>query len=214
MSCSIRVVVVDDHPVFRLGLGALLGSLPGVEVVGEADSVSAALETVDACDPDVVLMDVDLPDGDGVTVTRILAAAGRYVVMLTMSDDAGTVAAALAAGARGYVVKGATPDEVERAVRVAASGGLMISSQMAAELAALLLPRRAERPMPQLTDREFDVLDLLAQGCDTPAVGRRLGCSDKTVRNHVSNVLTKLQVTSRAQAVALARDAGLGSPTP
>lgn len=207
----IRAVVVDDHPVFRLGLTALLGSLPGIEVVGEAATVAEAMAIVAAVDPDVVLMDVDLPDGSGLSATRLLVTAERRVVMLTMSEDDDTVAAALRAGARGYVVKGAPPNEIEQAVRAAASGAMVISQAVAGSLPGLLTARRASEPLPHLTDREREVLDLLARGVDTSGVARRLGCSDKTVRNHVSNILTKLQVTSRAQAVAVARDAGLGS---
>lgn len=210
----IRTVVVDDHPVFRMGLAALLGSLSGVEFAGEAGTVAECMATVEAVDADVVLMDVDLPDGSGLSAARLLAAAGRRVVMLTMSEDDHTVAAALAAGARGYIVKGASPSEIEHALRAAARGAMVISEAAAVRVPSLLIPRSATPPLPQLTDRERQVLDLLARGVDTQTVGRRLGCSDKTVRNHISNILTKLQVTSRAQAVAVARDAGLGtSPT-
>lgn len=208
---SIRTVVVDDHPVFRMGLAALIGSLPGIEVVGEAGTLAEATATVAAVDPDVVLMDVDLPDGSGLTATRSLVDAGHRVVMLTMAEDDDTLAAAVGAGARGYVVKGAPPEEIERAIRSAATGAMVISDAVAARLPALLTARRATEPLPQLTDRERAVLDLLARGIDTQGIGRRLGTADKTVRNHISNILTKLHVTSRAQAVAVARDAGLGT---
>lgn len=224
---SVDVVVVDDHPLFRLGLVALLGSLDGVRVVGQAASATQAraLLGLDGAGdptgtptavpvPDVVLMDVDLGDGSGVDVTRDLVRArpGVRVLVVTMHEDADVVVAAVRAGARGYLVKSASPVEVERAVRSVADGAMILAPAVAERAMAYVVGGRsaARVPFPQLTDREREVLDLVAAGLDNTAISRRLALSPKTVRNHVTNVLTKLAVRDRAAAIVRAREEGLG----
>ena len=226
---TIRVVVVDDHPVFRLGLAALLDSLEGVRVVGQAasavearallglaDEGSARTTGADAPDghADVVLMDVDLGDGSGVDVTRevVRAHPGVRVLVVTMHEDADVVFAAVRAGARGYLVKSASPAEVERAVRSVADGAMILAPAVADRAMAYVVGGRAavRVPFPQLTDREREVLDLVAAGLDNTAISRRLVLSPKTVRNHVTNVLTKLGARDRAAAIVVAREEGLG----
>ncbi len=216
---SIRILVVDDHPMFRLGLAALLGSMDGMEVVAEAatlDEAVAAVSWAAAIAPiDVVIMDLHLGDDSGVAATReiVAIAPATGVLVLTMLDDDDTVLAALRAGARGYLLKGAGPPEIERAIRAVAAGEMLLAPAVAARaVPALTGGRRGAAPaFPQLTDREHEVLDLVAQGLDNLRIARRLALSDKTVRNHLSNILTKLGVADRGAAIARARDAGLGT---
>jgi DNA-binding NarL/FixJ family response regulator len=212
----IRVVVADDHPVFRDGLQVTLDDEPDIDVVAAAaDGESAVTETI-RHEADVVLMDLRMPGGGGVAATARLVAErpGVSVIVLTMSDDDDSVFAALRAGARGYLLKEAESDDILRAVRAVAGGeavfGPRIADRVIAFFSAAGLRGGSATPFPQLSDREREVLDLVARGCDNPTIARRLFLSDKTVRNHVSACLTKLQVASRAEAVALARDAGLG----
>jgi DNA-binding NarL/FixJ family response regulator len=212
------VIVVDDHPVFRLGLVALLSSIDGLQVVGEADSVATSVDAVLASSPDVVLMDLNLGEESGVDATRKIVAARPDVgvLVLTMVDDSDVVFAAMRAGARGYLLKGAGPVEIERAIRAVAAGEVLLAPAVAARAMPLFVGGNrsvADAPFPDLTVREREVLELVAQGLDNLRIARRLGLSDKTVRNHLSNVLTKLGVADRAAAVAKARDAGLGEVT-
>ncbi|MEU1372156.1 response regulator transcription factor [Streptomyces triculaminicus] len=210
-----RVLIVDDHPLFRNGLKGALESSGGADVVAEAATAGEALEAVSRQLPDVVVMDLSLPDASGIDVTRQLAGLypGLPVLMLTMSDDDGSLLAALQAGARGYLVKGAGAGEVLHAVRTVAAGGAVFGPQTAARLTALLCGGRrhdAEQLFPALTAREAEVLELIARGQDNRRIARELVLSEKTVRNHVTHIFDKLQVTTRAEAVARARDAGLG----
>ncbi|GHF67259.1 DNA-binding response regulator [Streptomyces mashuensis] len=210
-----RVLIVDDHPLFRGGLKAALESTGGAEVVAEAATAAEALEAVARQRPDVVVMDLALPDGSGIDVTRRLAGdhPGLPVLMLTMSDDDGSLLAALQAGARGYLVKGAGAGEVLHAVRTVAAGGAVFGPETAGRLTALLSGGRrrdAGQLFPGLTAREAEVLELIARGQDNRRIARELFLSEKTVRNHVTHIFDKLQVTTRAEAVARARDAGLG----
>lgn len=219
---TLRVVLVDDHPVFRLGMAALLGSLAGIEVVGTASGAAEARALLtgprapDAPGVDVVVMDLDLGDGSGVDVTRDVLAArpDAAVLVMSMHEDDDAVVAAVRAGARGYLVKSAPPDQVERAVRAVAAGEMILGPSVAARAMAYVLGgRTAVRvPFPRLTDREREVLDLVAGGHDNVVIARRLGLSAKTVRNHVANVLTKLEVPDRSAAIVRARAEGLGGP--
>lgn len=208
----IRLLVVDDHPVFRMGMVALLGSL-GLEVVAEAASADEAVAAADAHEPDVVLMDLHLGTSSGVDATREIVRRhpGIGVLVVTMLDD-DSVFASMRAGARGYLLKGADPTEVERAVRAVANGGILLGPAVAERAVAFLAGTRVHGspPFPELTDREREVLDQVARGLDNLSVARRLSLSPKTVRNHLSNILTKLQVTDRAQAIVRAREEGLG----
>ncbi|WP_433378260.1 response regulator [Actinoplanes sp. CA-142083] len=210
---SIRVVIVDDHPMFRMGVRALLYSLDDIELVGEAADLPSALEVVPATNPDVVLMDLNLGNGSGVEATAALVRDDphRRILVLTMLDDDDSVFAAMRAGARGYLLKGASPAELERAVRAIANGDTLLSAAVAHRALGFLTgARTAGSPFPELTQRELDVLDLVARGLDNLAVARRLSLSDKTVRNYLSAILAKLRVADRAQAIVRAREAGLG----
>jgi DNA-binding NarL/FixJ family response regulator len=214
---SLRVALVDDHPVFRLGLAALLDSLPGIAVVAQAAGAAEAraLLADDALAVDVVVMDLDLGDGSGVDETRAAVARrpGLAVLVVSMHEDDDAVVAAVRAGARGYLVKSAPPDQIERAVRAVAAGEMILGPSVAARAMSYVLGGRSavRVPFPRLTDREREVLDLLAAGHDNVVIARRLGLSAKTVRNHVANVLTKLEVSDRAAAVLRARAEGLGA---
>jgi len=213
----IRVVVVEDHPMFRKGLVALLGELDAVDVVGEAASGEQAEEAVAALDPDVVLMDLHLAGTNGVEATaRITARHPRVAVLvLTMFDDDSKILGAMQAGARGYLLKEAAPEEIVRAVEAVAADQAVFGGAAAARvLAALRTTTEVVRPLPMLTDREAQVLDLMAQGLTNASIAARLYLSDKTVRNHVSNIFTKLGVSNRGAAVAKARDVGLGVARP
>lgn len=208
-------MVVDDHPVFRMGLIALLSSIDGLEVVAQADSLASAVAASEVHTVDVVVMDLHLGDGSGVEATREILARqpGTGVLVVTMVDDDDTVFAAMRAGARGYLLKGAGPVEIERALRAVAAGEVLLSPAVAAGAMAVFTGqrRRGPDPFPGLTDREHEVLELVAQGLDNRRIAQRLALSDKTVRNHLSNVLTKLGVADRAAAIAKARDAGFGT---
>ncbi len=216
----IRVAVVDDHPVFRLGMAALLDSFDGVRVVGSAASATEARALLGLgpggaeARADVVLLDLDLGDGSGVDVTRDLVRAdpAARVLVVTMHEDEDAVVAAVRAGARGFLVKSASPAEVERAVRAVADGAMILSPSVADRAMAYVVGGRSavRAPFPQLTDREREVLDLVAAGLDNASISRRLVLSPKTVRNHVANVLAKLAVRDRAAAIVRAREEGLG----
>jgi DNA-binding NarL/FixJ family response regulator len=210
---DIRVAVVDDHPVFRLGMVALLSTLDGIRVVAEASSAAAAAAAVTA-DVDVVLMDIELGDGSGIEATRDLLARlpSVRVLMVTMHEGDDALLASVRAGARGYLVKGAGPEEVERALRAVAHGDLFLGAAVAERAMGFLASPRGLTPavFPELTDREREILDLVAAGHDTATISRRLVLSPKTVRNHTSNILTKLGVPDRSAAIVRAREAGLG----
>ena len=212
---SVRVLVVDDHPLFRDGVVTALAGVEDLEVVGEAEDVASAVAAATELRPDVVLMDLNLPDASGIDAVRVLAARlpEVRVLVMTMSTDDDAVVAAMRAGARGYVVKGAGRRDLVESVRAVAAGGAVFSPVVADRLAAYFTGLAAvpgREAFPQLTDREREVLELLARGLDNRGIARALFLSDKTVRNHVSNVLAKLEVSSRSEAVLRARNAGLG----
>jgi DNA-binding NarL/FixJ family response regulator len=212
---SIRVLVVDDHPTFRRGLGALLASLEDVELAGEAEDGEAAVRLAAELHPDVVVMDLDMPGIGGIEATRRIVAAqpSMAVLVLTMLDEDESVFAAMRAGARGYVVKGADTDDVLRALQSVARGDAVFGPAVAGRvLSYLTRPLSARDPMlfPELSEREREVLELMARGLSNGEIARKLVVSPKTVRNHASNVSTKLQVADRSEAVLRARRAGLG----
>ncbi len=210
---SIRVLVADDHPVFRYGMRAILGADPGTEIVGEATDGEEAVALAAELAPDVILMDVNMPGVNGIEATqRILEASPQTgVLMLTMFEDDASVFAAMQAGARGYVLKGADGDETIRAIRSVAGGEAIFGPGIAHRLTRFFAaPTPKTEAFPELTEREREVLSLIAGGYTNTAIADRLYLSPKTVRNYVSAVFTKLQVADRAQAVIRAREAGLG----
>lgn len=210
-----RVVVADDHQIVRDGLVALLGALEGITVVGTAADGREAVHVVGETQPDVVVMDIQMPHLDGIGATRFITGAhpGVRVVMLTMNEDDETVLSAIRAGASGYLLKGSGAAEVVRAVESAAAGGMVFGASLAGRVAGYLAgggPAPAELPFPELTDRERTVLDLLAAGRSNDQIARETYVSNKTVRNTVSAIYTKLHAAGRTEAIIKARDAGLG----
>jgi DNA-binding NarL/FixJ family response regulator len=204
----IRLLIVDDHPVFRDGLSASLARLSDVEVVGVAATGEEAVQLAAERRPHVVLMDLNLPGISGVeAIRRIVAASPAPAVLaVTMVDDDDTVLAALRAGARGYVLKGATGEEIAFATRTAAAGGAVFGPGVAARVLALTTGRRPAVRDDDLTDRERDVLAMIGEGANNAQIARALGLSLKTVQNYVSRVLDKLHVSDRTQAALRARD--------
>lgn len=213
----IKVLIADDHALFRHGLRALLRVLPAVDLVGEATGGEAAVERALALQPDVILMDVQMPDLNGIDATRRILQTSPHIgiLMLTMFDEDDSVFAAMRAGARGYVLKGADRGELGRAITAVAGGEAIFSPAIAQRMiqyfgAIGTLP--SSEPFPQLSEREREVLELIAQGHNNADIAARLVLSPKTVRNHVSNIFAKLQVADRAEAIVRARNAGLGQP--
>lgn len=211
---AVRVLIVDDHPVVRDGLGALLGTL-GVDVVGVAQDGETALREAQLSHPDIVLMDVQMPGMGGVEATRRMrtVAPDAVVVMLTMFDDDATVFTAMRAGARGYLLKGATQEEIRAGIAAAHAGQVVFGPGVAARVLEFFAAPPAgnpEGPFPQLTDRERQILDLLAAGRRTSAIADALYLSPKTVSNHLTTIFAKLEVTDRQQAIIRAREGGLG----
>ncbi len=209
---SVRVVLADDHPMYRFGLRAVLDASPEVEVVGEAADGAELLALVARHAPDVVLTDLSMPTLSGTAAIDELTRRqpGVGVLVLTMHEDDVSLFAALRAGARGYLLKGADRDEIVRAVLAVAGGDAVYGGAVARRVVDSLTGVARTHVLPELTGREREVLELLAAGLPTGQIARRLALSDKTVRNHVSAVLTKLQVPDRAAAVARAREAGIG----
>jgi len=210
MTDPIRVLIADDHPLFRDGLTAMLQAGEDTELTGAATDGVQAVELALHSQPDVVVMDLHMPGMDGIEATRRIVADSPHiaVLVLTMFDDDESVFSALRAGARGYLLKGADQEQILRAVYAAANGEIIFGTELAARVLAYFTA--APAIFPQLTDREREVLELVAQGRSNADIAGRLQLSQKTVRNHVSNILTKLQVADRAQAIVRARDAGLG----
>ena len=211
---TITVVIADDHPVFRDGLRALIEATPDLDLVGEAADGTTAIDVAAVALPDVVVMDLQMPGLDGVEATRRLAtlAPRSRVLVLTMFEDDASVFAAMRAGARGYLVKGADAAEIVGAVRAVAAGEAVFGAALATRILGFFASPRAAGllPFPDLTDREHEVLELIARGLSNDAIAARLGISPKTVRNGVSVILDKLEVADRAAAIVRAREAGLG----
>ena len=210
---TVRVVLADDHPMYRFGLRAVLDASPEVEVVGEASDGVELLAVVNQCTPDVVLTDLSMPRLSGAAAIDELSRRHPRlgVLVLTMHEDDASLFGALRAGARGYLLKGADREEIVRAVLAVAGGDAVYGGAVARRVVDALTGTGPSAPaFPELTERERQVLELLAAGLATGRIAQRLALSDKTVRNHVSAVLTKLQVPDRSAAVARAREAGLG----
>ncbi len=207
---STRVLLVDDHPVVRGGLVALLDTLPGIIVVGQVGDGAAALREVALLKPDVVVMDLRMPGMDGVEAVRRITTGypGTAILILTMFDEESLITDALAAGARGYLLKGAEQEEIERAIRTVAAGATIFSPGVVERV--LHRSASAPKPLPQLTEREREVTDLLARGVSNAVIAERLEIAPKTVGNHISAIFLKLGVASRAEAIVQAREAGLG----
>lgn len=211
----LRVLLVDDHPVFLAGLRNLLEADPRTEVIAEAATGAEAIALAAQTQPDAVVMDLQLPDRNGVEVTRTITHTSPHigVLVLTMYDDEDSVFAAMRAGARGYLVKGAAPGDILQAIIAVGSGTAVFGPSIARRLIDYFAAQATVAPpvpFPELTDREREVLDLIASGASNTAIAERLFLSAKTVRNHVSNIFAKLQVADRAQAIVRARKAGLG----
>ena len=215
MESTIRILVADDHAVVREGLRAVVGSEPDMEVVGEAATGKEVVERAAELMPDVILMDIQMPDLNGIDATRrILEAKPEVgVVVLTMFEDDDSVFSAMRAGARGYVLKGAPPSEILRVVRAVAAGEAHFGPEIAKRLMGFFSapkPTSSDQIFPELTDREREILDLIAQDHSNAKIAARLYVIPKTVGNHISHIFTKLQVADRAHAIIRAREAGLG----
>lgn len=216
----IRVLVVDDHPVVRRGLRALLDTLDGIEVVGEAGDGETAVVLVQQVGPDVVLMDLHMPGMGGIEATRRIAQQGRApaVLVMTMFDGDEMVVTAVQAGARGYLVKGAEQDEISRALRAVASGEVIFGPDIAAGVLGMLGGAAAARveqdAFVDLTGREWDILHLLASGQRTASIAAQLYLAPKTVSNALTSIFAKLQVDGRAEAIVVAREHGFGRDGP
>ncbi|HEX2728260.1 MAG TPA: response regulator transcription factor [Rubrobacteraceae bacterium] len=217
---QLRILIADDHPLFRSGMRALLGAVPDTVVVGEATGGEEAVKLAARLQPDVVVMDLQMPGVSGVDATRRILEAGPSVgvLMVTMFEDDYSVFAAMRAGARGYVLKDTAEEDMLHAIRAVGRGEAIFSPAVARRVIEFFRGIRSgadartvpARAFPELTSREREVLDLIAQGLSNPEISVRLYLSPKTVRNHVSNIFAKLQVAGRAQAIIRAREAGLG----
>jgi len=212
---TVRVLVADDHPLFRAGLRSTL-ELAGFELVGEVESGAAAVDEAARLAPHLVVMDIHMPELNGIDATRAIVAARPEtgVLVLTMFEDDESVFAAMRAGARGYLLKGADQGEVLRAAESVARGEAIFGPAIARRVIEFMShPPAKSQPFPELTAREREVLELIAQGMSNARIAERFVLSQKTVRNHVSNILTKLRVADRSQAIVRAREAGLGRAT-
>lgn len=212
---KIRVLIADDHPLIRSGMRTLLGTADDLQVVGEAGSGDEAVAQATKVQPDVIVMDLRMPGINGIEATRRILDTNPHIriLVVTLFEDDDSVFAALRAGARGYVLKEANEEEVLRAIRAVSSGDAIFSATIAQRLIdffATPKPAAALQPFPELTDRERDVLRLIAQGRNNAEIAYELVLSMKTVRNYISSIFSKLHVADRAQAIVRARDAGLG----
>lgn len=211
---AIHVLIADDHTLFRSGLRALLNLFPDIQVVGEASTGAETVAKAIEFQPDIVLMDIQMPGVNGIEATRQIAhrCPKTGVIVLTMFEDDSSVFSAMRAGARGYILKDAGEEEVLRAIRGVASGEAIFGPAIARRLVHFFSkPYANSDPVfPELTEREREILDLIARGETNPEIVQRLVLSPNTVRNHISNIFSKLQVADRAEAIIRAREAGLG----
>jgi DNA-binding NarL/FixJ family response regulator len=212
MTELIRLLVVDDHPVFRRGLLAVLSDAEDIKVVAAVGTGAEAIEAAGSLSPDIVLLDLNLPDTNGIDVTRALLGSGflGQVLVLTMYAEDAALFSAMQAGARGYLLKGASQEEIVSGIRSVVSGGMVFGAQVSDRVAARVTAA-GRRHLPALTAREEEILTLIADGRTNTEIARRLVLSDKTVRNHITNLFAKLGVADRRDAVRLAREAGLGA---
>jgi DNA-binding NarL/FixJ family response regulator len=213
---SVRVLIADDHPIFRDGLRALLSSTPTVEVVGEAATGTEVIGEAATLQPDVIVMDLHMPGMNGIEATRRITQTSPHigVLVLTMFEDDDSVFAAMRAGARGYLLKGDDQTEIVRAIEAVGCGEAIFGPAIAQRVIDYFAGRRDVGPpqaFPELTEREREVLGLIATGYSNQLVAQRLVLSHKTVRNHVSNIFSKLQFADRSEAIVRAREAGLGT---
>lgn len=215
MMDSLRILIADDHPLFRKGLRTLLEGEPDFEVVGEATTGDEAIALADSYQPDVILMDLQMPGKTGLEAARTISGVSPHIQILvvTLFRDDESIFAALRAGARGYVLKDASEEEMLRAIRAVAAGEAIFSPGVASRIIRFFASSREELPQevfPDLTSREREILELIAQGEANLSIAHTLSISLKTVRNHVANIYNKLQVTDRVQAILRARNAGFG----
>jgi DNA-binding NarL/FixJ family response regulator len=211
---TLRILIADDHPLFRKGMRTLLTATSDIEVVAEATTGQEAIEFADALQPDVILMDLQMPGINGIEATRQVLHNSPHIriLVVTLFEDDASVFTALRAGARGYILKDAQEDEIVRAIRAVGSGEAIFSPAIATRLIDFFATHRSGVPkeiFPTLTEREREILQLIARGSTNPDIAKQLGLSVKTVNNYVSNIFSKLQVVDRAQAIIRARDAGL-----
>jgi DNA-binding NarL/FixJ family response regulator len=214
-SSHVRVLLVDDHPAFLEGLALLLSDADDIEVIGRAADGEEACALHAQLEPDVVVMDLHMPGTGGIEATRRITDArpSTAVLVLTMVEDDDSVFAALRAGARGYILKGAGRDDVLRAIAAVQRGEAIFGPGIAQRILGYWANANSAAPpvaFPELTDREREVLELIAQGLNNAEIARRFVLSPKTVRNHISNIFTKLHLADRAQAIVKAREAGMG----
>lgn len=215
----IRLLVVDDHALFRDGLSALFSTIEDIEMIGEATTGEEAVTLAESLQPDVILMDITMPGGNGVKATRKILDhhPDTGVIMVTMLEDDASLFSAMRAGARGYVLKGAHYQELLQTIRAVAGGQALFGPAVAARILgffgsqdAKIESARQEKIFPELTPRELEVLELIAKGVNNAQIAERLVISNKTVRNHITSIFSKLQVANRASAIVRAREAGLG----
>lgn len=211
----IRLFIADDHALFREGIRALISATADIACVGEAAAGEEAIQQIESLQPDVILMDINMPGMSGIEATRRILHAhpAAGVIMVTMLEDDASIFAAMRAGARGYVLKGANHQELLQAIRAVAQGQVLFGPAIAGRVTnffARAQPADAGQPLPEVTEREREILDLMARHYTNPEIAQQLGIGEKTIRNHVSSIFNKLQVASRAQAIDKARQAGLG----
>lgn len=218
LSTMIRLLIADDHTLFREGLRAILGAQADIEIVGEASNGAQAVQLAASQLPDIILMDIQMPELNGIAATEKILDANPHIgiIVLTMLEDDDSVFAAMRAGARGYVLKGADKAEMLRAIHAVANGEALFGPAIAKRMVNFFQDMRGiknlapPRAFPELTEREIEVLDLIARGDNNAEIAEKLSVSPKTVSNHISNIFSKLQVADRAQAIVRARQAGLG----